>query len=400
MAEGHDVSLPASSTAPPPRPQRLAAVALVALTYIYFLLFAQFGFLQGIRGSGLGTGTIHFVLTAMALAGIAASLTAPRVILVFGPGGAMGLGLLLCAAGGGAAGAAFASGLISPGHLAIAAIGAGAGLGLTTVGLAADFRRLTGGRAIGFYAGVGTGLAYFVCNMPALYGAGPVTKAWFVAALALVAMAVVATSRGPQGAGDRAPALVPVAWRPARGLVFAVGSFVALVWFDSAAFAALQLSPEMHDALWGGAAARWTNGGTHAVTAIVGGALLDRGWIRPGLAAAMALLIVGAISFPNDALLHAYAAPLYVTGVSFYSTALAAFAALTPAESGRNAPAWRAAWLYAIGGWFGSAAGVGLAEQTGALPAWAGTAAAAVLVAGLAGARGTEPSAKNTGPPT
>jgi cytochrome c oxidase cbb3-type subunit 2 len=46
-------------------------------------------------------------------------------------------------------------------------------------------------------------------------------------------------------------------------------------------------------------------------------------------------------------------------------------------------PAWRATWLYALAGWIGSAAGVGLAEQFGRVPLWAAPTAAVVLAVAL-----------------
>jgi hypothetical protein len=371
----------------------VAATILVATTYIYFLLFAQFGFLQGIRAAGLGAGAIKTVLAAMAIAGVAASLAAPRVIEGFGRGGAMGLGLLVCAGAAASAGFAFASGIKAIGHLLIAAVGIGVGLGLLTVGLAADLRRLTRGRNVGLCAGCGTGIAYFVCNIPAVYGAAPTTKAWGVAILAATAVIVVALSRGLVGAEEKpARVLVPNGWAGSGRIAWAVAGFFALVWFDSAAFAALQLTPEMHDRHWGADASRWLNGGTHAIAAVAGGILLDRGLLRGVLAAAMLALIAGALSFDATGLRGTFAAPLYVTAVSLYSTALAVFAALSPVEQGRDTPAWRAAWIYALAGWIGSATGVGLAEQFGHLPYWAAIAAGAVLVLALGQARARRPS--------
>jgi hypothetical protein len=70
-------------------------------------------------------------------------------------------------------------------------------------------------------------------------------------------------------------------------------------------------------------------------------------------------------------------------GVSLYSTALAVFAALAPATTRSVPPIWRAAWIFAISGWAGSVAGVGLAEQFGTLPSWAAPSAAAALCLAL-----------------
>ena len=49
----------------------------------------------------------------------------------------------------------------------------------------------------------------------------------------------------------------------------------------------------------------------------------------------------------------------------------------------RETPARRAAWIYAVAGWIGSSAGVGLAEHQRVLPGWAGPVAVAVLALAL-----------------
>lgn len=280
------------------RTNLLAALILVAGMYIYFLLFAQLGFLQGIRASGLGPAAVKVVLAAMAAAGIAASLSAPRVIFGFGRGGAMSLGLLLCASAAASAGFAFVSGVDGIGHLLIAAVGMGTGLGWATVGLAADLRRLTAGRDTGLCVGGGMAIAYFVSIIPAVYHAPPTTKAWIGAIVAATVIVLVGVSRGPQG-GREAPdaGLVPPRWRSGRGLALAAAAFFALVWFDSVASAARQLAPGAYAREWGDDLARWTTGSVHAVAAIIVGGWLDRGHIRAVLGAAFAMLVAGAFSF-------------------------------------------------------------------------------------------------------
>lgn len=363
----------------------LAAFLLVAAVYTYFLLFAQFGFLQGIRQIGLSERGMPLVLGAMALAGVTASLAAPRMIAVFGRGGTMSLGLLICAGAAASAGYAITSEVRSLGHVLIAAIGVGAGLGLATVGLAADLRRLTRAHRPGLLAGCGTGLAYFVCSIPVVHGAVPTTKAWFVAVLAALAVVPVALSRGTAGQQHPDSAnRIPPGWRGPVGLAGAVAAFFALVWFDSAAFAALQLAPEVHARHWGRESQYWVYACTHAVAALAAGALVDRGWIRGVLAGSFLAIVAGAWAFAADGPLGSMAMPVYVAGVSSYSAALAAFAALADDGPGRNTAAWRAAWIYAIAGWLGSSAGIGVAEGFGHLPTWTMPVAAVLIVAALA----------------
>jgi hypothetical protein len=380
----------------PTKSQSLVVIALVAIIYIYFLLFAQFGFLQGVRAGASNGRAMQAVLAAMAIAGVVASLAAPRAIAVLGCGGAMALGFLVSGGAAALAAIAFYPGLGFVGDLVVAAVGIGAGLGLATVGLAADLRRLTRARATGLHVGCGTGLAYLVCNIPSLYGSPPVAKAWVVAAIAVIGIMVVALSRGLTGARDGARTLLPAGWRSARGLVWGTAAFFALVWFDSAVFAALQFAPDVQERLWGNNATLWTNGAVHAVAACLSGILLDRGKMRLVLVASLALLVIGARGFTASSWPGVFAAPLYVSGVSLYSTALAAFAALAPGDAGQNAPAWRAAWVYAVAGWIGSAAGVGLAEQFHRVPIWAAPAALVDLTAACWAARGGKQSVEGS----
>jgi hypothetical protein len=368
----------------------VTAVVLVAAVYIFFLLFAQFGFLQGIRAAGHGVEAIHRVLGAMALAGIAASLAAPRTIAVFGAARVVAAGLDLCALAGAIAALLFCRGYTGMAWLIVVATLTGSGLGLATVALAADLRRLTGARNVGWHVGLGTGLAYFACNLPVLFPASPAAKAWVSGGVAAVGVLVAWLARNrpaaePADAGNPAPFFVR--WLTPTGIAAATAAFLALVWFDSAAFTAVQNTDTLRAQLWSGDISLWRNGLVHAFAALAAGAALDRRWFAALLTGALALLIVGALLFGRDGVAGTLAASLYVAGVSIYSTALAAFAALAPAIPGRPAPAWRAAWLYGIAGWFGSAAGVGLAEQTGRLPAWAAPAAVVALGAAMATAR-------------
>lgn len=367
---------------------RICAVLLVGATYIYFLLFAQFGFLQGVRTAGLDATAVQLVLGVMAVGGVTASLLTPLGIARLGHSTTLITGLLIAAASAAGVGTSLASDQGSPVFFVLAAAGIGVGVGFTTVALAADLRRLTQARHTGAIVGSGTGLAYFVCNIPALYGGTPGLKAWAVAVMALLGIlfAIVAPGRECRTMEDSA-ARVPEGWRSGRGLVAVVCAFATLVWFDSAAFAALQLSPETHAHVWGTDAARWINGAAHALAAVLGGVWLDRGGLRSVLALALLLLVGGAFAFREAELWNRVAGPTYAAGVSLYSAALAAFAALDGRNDRMNTPAWRAAWLYAGAGWIGSAAGVGFVEELRWLPGWAAPLAAVMFVAAIAQSR-------------
>ena len=355
-----------------------AAVGLVASIYLHFLIFAQFGFLQGIRAAGHPGEAIHRVLGAMALAGIATSLATAFALHRRDARWTSVIGFALAAAAGGLAALAFARPATPHSLLLVIALLTGAGLGACTVSAALLVRRFTGGYALGLHVGAGTGLAYLVCNIPAVFTATPAATGWISAAAALAGL-------GFTLAGGMATAASPenpyTGFVSRRVVAMAALGFLALVWFDSAAFTAVQNSPDLRALAWSGPRTLWTIGATHALAALVAGLLIDRGAFRAMLVAAFVLLAAGHFGFGSRGA-ALWAAPAYAAGVSLYSTALAVFAALGPADAGMR-PAWRAAWVYALAGWVASGAGVGLAEQFGRVPLWAAPSAALVLAVAL-----------------
>ena len=54
-------------------------IALVAITYVYFLIFAQFAFLHRLAELGLADARLQAVMAAMAAGGILFSLLTPRL---------------------------------------------------------------------------------------------------------------------------------------------------------------------------------------------------------------------------------------------------------------------------------------------------------------------------------
>lgn len=359
----------------------IAVITLVATIYIFFLLFAQFGFLQGIRASGHDTNVIFSVLGCMALAGIAASFLTPLVSSRFGCANTIGFGLSLGFLSASTAGLLFSQANSPPIVLAMASLCTGSGIGLATVALAADFRRLTGGRNIALHAGIGTGIAYLFCNVPLVFESTPSVNAWISAAVALTGTSATRFLHSVEPVRIPQPDALDSRLITTRGIALVTIAFFALVWFDSAAFAALQNSPDLRAETWSGPARLMTIGVAHAIAAVVAGLLLDRGWFRTTLLVAFACLAAGSLMFAASG--NLLAGPVYALGVSLYSTALAVFAALAPATTGRVPPIWRAAWIFAISGWAGSVAGVGLAEQFGTLPPWATPSAGAALCLAL-----------------
>lgn len=356
----------------------LAAVGLVLGIYVHFLLFAQFGFLQGLRAAGAAPELIHQVLGSMALAGIAAGFAAAAIVRRHAAAPTAGLAFGAAAAASVVAALAFSSPHAATAVFHLSAVLTGIGLGGATVCAADLLRSWTGGRGLGLHVGLGTGAAYLACNIPALFAATPAAKSWISAAAAVVGIGAVVLGRR-----SRASYVGSTYTRlgSSTSVALATAAFLALVWFDSTVFGVLQNSEVLRAAHWSDPTTLGLAGLTHAAAAVAAGLLIDRGALRAVLGIAFVLLAAGHLGFEREA--GAWATLAYAGGVSLYSTALAAFAAIGPPNRGVP-PAHRAAWIYAVAGWIGSAGGVGLAEQSGRVPSWAMPAAAIVLGLSLA----------------
>lgn len=319
----------------------------VAATYGYFLLFAEFAFLELARSGEHGEPALQVIMGALGAGGIAGSVAATWR---FTPDGFVRrLVWSYAACAGVAALAPFAAGT---GMVAWVAAGIGLALGWNTVTLAAGLRTLLPVGRLGLGAGLGTGAAYAFCNVPAVFTASAQVQTWIsvaIAGLAALALRRVASERRE---------LAPFVGRIAVGRWVAV--FLALVWLDSAAFYVIQNTPGLRAASWTGAGHLWANACVHLGAALAAGWLLDRGRLRgivgvAWLGLAVACLGLGAVvPVPG-------ASQFYAAGVSLYSAALVFFAA-------REGRPWIAAAVFAIAGWFGSALGIGMAQDLHGIP--------------------------------
>lgn len=360
----------APSTYRPDGKTLLAAVTTVAAVYVYFLIFAQFGFLKAVLATlGEDVRVIRPVMAVMGFAGIAGSVAA----WVFGrPAGRRQLmtGLVICAVA-----AAWTPAAKSAGAFYAVALLTGLGTGLVTVTLAVLLRPAAGDGRLGLLIGLGTGLAYAFCNLPVVFEASAAAQA------RLALLAVAAGMLGGSALGPR------VAAEPRRegdysraGVASWVMVFLVLVGLDSAAFFIIQHTPALKESMWSGGNRLWLNAGVHLGAAVLAGWAFDRrrlGWAA-GLGAAALLLACLMISGLLPGLVAA--GFFYVAGVSVYSAALVFY----PASGGRVG---LAALVYAVAGWAGSGLGIGLAEGRGYLPPAVPAVAAAVLAIALLGRR-------------
>lgn len=331
-------------------------VALVAVTYVYFLIFAQFAFLSRLAELNVAENGLKLIMASMAAAGILLSLLTPRVRFVPLPTERLWFAFAGCAA------AALLS-LLPLTLLSATAVALliGASLGVLTVTLVTHLSEWTGDRNRIVKVGLGTGIGYFACNIPSFFAATPHVQAVVAAGICLIGMAI--TLFAPTG-GESSPE--PAIAR--LNFFSALAGFFALVWLDSAAFFIIQHAPALKADTWAGPAHLWTNAFVHLLGAVTAGWLLQRRGAS-GIISMAALFLGFACILLQTPSLVVPASLLYPAGVSLYSVALVAYPSfLSPADSvverGKQA-----AWIYALAGWLGSALGIGMGQNLGRVPA-------------------------------
>ena len=334
-------------------------ICLVAVTYVYFLIFAQFAFIKRLAELGIADTHLKIVMGAMAAGGILLSLIAGRPLFAASaPSPRMRLQAALCIC----SAAAIASLLpLSLGASRIVSFAIGAGLGLLTVTLVSHLPLWLGHGDGLIKVGVGTGLGYLICNLPPLFTAAPESQAITAASLSLAGIIAAAKLTSP----SRTQPPTQPQERISFGRVLVC--FTALVWLDSAAFFIIQNTPILKAGTWEGTAHLWVNGLIHLVAAIAGAWLLRRRGLPSVFNGAVLLLAAACLLLlnPDRTLL---ASVLYPIGVSLYSVALVAYPSLLSSATSSQERARNAGSIYSVAGWFGSAMGIGMGQHLGEVP--------------------------------
>ena len=335
--------------------------ALVSIVYVYFLLFAQFGFLQGLAGVGIQGGGLRLVMGAMAAGGILASLLAPRLAPGSAPRRKLQGAFLGCALA-----ACLSTFRLSEVAGVTVSLLIGIALGLLTVTLVTHLRLWIGARPL-LHAGLGTGVGYLICNYPPLFDASPRTQAVVSAAACLLGAAIAGRVRPAIADGIPPVAEAPAAKAAAPPFVLVLACFTALVWLDSAAFFIIQHTPALKSRAWAGSWRLWENGGLHCAAALGSAWLLSRRGLQATLTVAFSVLACACLLLA-DPMRAALASGLYPVGVSLYSVALVAYPALLTPPAPAAERARLAGWIYAVAGWAGSALGIGMGLNLGHIP--------------------------------
>src|ERR1039458_2574971 len=110
---------------------------------------------------------------------------------------------------------------------------------------------------------IGTGIGYFICNLPLLFTASPETQAAVAAVLCFAGIGIALIPAPMQSKDSESPQ------RPAVSFPLVLASFTALVWLDSAAFFIIQNTPELKAGTWRGSVHLGANGLLHLGAALL-----------------------------------------------------------------------------------------------------------------------------------
>ena len=340
--------------------RRLRCICLIAAVYFYFLIYAQFGFLHRLRETFLEDlwNTVPGVMCMAGLFGALYTAAKSKALRC--------RRWLLISFFGAAVGAFFALSGTYFWVFFLSALVSGFSLAVLTVSLIGALANELPVKGIGLICGLGTGIAYLLSNVPFVFNASP--SAHCLLALFACGFGVYLAWRLPEpGSVSRERSTVcfrdvtkSMVWRLA-GVVLV---FLVLIWSDSAAFTQIQESPDLKAASWSGAGALWSIGLVHLVTAVVGGWLMDHG--RAGLIYVLALLgLAYGLQGLKMSQFGLFPVWIYVGAVSLYSTALIAVALVD--RTGLR-PTVIAGVVFGISGWIGSAMGIGMVQDLGAVP--------------------------------
>ncbi len=352
-----------------PNPSRtvpvVAAILAIAATYGFFLLFGEFALLELAKPLFGGERALRPLLAVLGAGGVAGSLLAAWRFDLRRFRGALAGGFAACAV---SAAVSLSGG--RPG-LWFAAGATGLSLGWTTVTLSAGLRAVAGARRLGLWCGLGTGLAYAVGNLPAVFEATPQAQA---------AIALGFTFVGILAAGRMQPEVVGAVEASdgeRRDWLVWGAIFLALVWLDSAGFYILQHTPELRAQTWSGPLILYGNALTHLLSAVVAGCALDARRLGGTAFVALVFLGVADLLLGQGAGGFAGTRMLYTIGVSAYSVALVHYPAF-------GARPWVVAGIFSVAGWLGSALGIGMVQDLHAIPEWFIALAGVVVFGALA----------------
>ncbi|MGC4072067.1 MAG: hypothetical protein QM760_06040 [Nibricoccus sp.] len=342
------------------------SVAAITSAYVYFLIFAGFGFVNLAR-SVVGKGGMPLVLSFLGVGGIAGCVLAARM---FSQG--RGQGQLTKGFAGCLIAALLALFVRVEAIVVVTALLVGLSTAWTAVSLSLCLRPTLHFKELGKWCGLGTGLAYALCNQPFIFEGtlnGKIITGTVAAGIGLLASFRMRSTQ------LRPSSLPDYEFQAATGWVVAL---FALVFLDTLVFFIIQNSAVVKQLSWETPLILQGNAFVHLCAAFVTGLALDQR--RPGTFALIALLLLVASCIVLRLHIEHFpkARMLYIAAVSIYSTVLI----YLPARGSR--PAFTAT-LYGISGWLATGLSLSIAFATDArqVPAYVIILALLVGTAGL-----------------
>lgn len=333
------------------------AIAVIAASYAYYLIFAETAFLRLAESAGMEPRQLAFLRTLVGVGGIAGGLLGGWRFKLVHYSRIVSWAMRACAMM-----AVLALVVTRWEVLLVVAGGVGLTLGWLLVALVAGLRGSVGTPRLGLCVGLGVGLAQALFSLPSVTAASPTMQVVLVTVL--VGVAAVAT-----------PWLLPqepsLSWaldyrRDAMGAWMAL--FVALIWMHAATLTVLPVPSQT-----GGVIAA----ATALAASLAAGLALDRGARVSVVLAALVLLVTAA----------GLAAQGAQAGLpALLSSAAGGGAAVTTifhlaAHGGRPL---QTGLLFGLSLWAGSAFGVGMAREMGTVPVKFLTGAVVTVLVALA----------------
>ena len=354
----------------------VSGVLAVGLTYVYFLIFAQYGFIHLLQEKGLAEKNLELVMVAMGSGGLLASfltawllgrtwISSKRLL------SAGFLGSCLASLGALGADQVWSAVLVST--------GIGLALGLLTVSLAVNLRSLLPTRFFGLGIGLGTGTAYAFSNLTFIFEGSATGQTVFCSLLAGMGFVLSWQIRHVDAAISAQSGTCfqePPHWKSFAPFLALVLGFFFLVWLDSAAFFVIQSNEHLKSVSWAAPLQKTTIALTHFGAAVGTGLVLDlfslrnqaRSLVLFGVLVSFCLLWMGYTCLEFLPVFEGLSGMLYVAGVSIYSTLLVAVPGLSMKGMSEVPPRWRSGLLYGVAGWIGSANGIGMAKELHQVP--------------------------------
>lgn len=314
----------------------IAAVTAVAASMVYLLIFSGFAFVDYAE-TVVRPERMQALLAALAIGGVTGAMTLAQRFVP-----ARGRYYLA----GGFAGCFLAALLTLVARaewlMIFFAIPVGFSTAWTTVALSMCLRPTLHFNRLGMWCGLGTGIAYALCNQPFIFEASQSGK---IVTAAVAAAIGIAASFRMRATPSRASSLPDYEFRAATGWVVAL--FV-LVFLDTLIFYIIQNSLALKQLSWETPLVLQGNAFVHLCAAFIAGLMLDQR--RAGVAALAALLLLIASCIVLQLQIDDFpkARILYIAGVSICSTVMI----YVPARGGRIQ---FSATVFALSGWLGSA---------------------------------------------